>query len=186
MRATYHVELVHAYMVAVPTSALKVIQGKPRVYTIAPGATTSGAPCHRYFCGDCGTPLYALSEALPEKTTVKLAIFDNTIKPSIEAFWKNAKGPVLTFAAHKLCMLTKEIIHLLRVGETDGSCRTCVSYGPFVRLWGKLVSRSYTLDTILRRVRGSEGGSCGIQVTGSSESTSQQQCQCWSTMDSCN
>lgn len=123
-------------MVAVPTSALKVIQGKPKGFTVAPENTSSGAPCHRYFCGDCGTPLYALSEALPEKTTVKLAIFSNAIKPSIEAFWKKAKGPVLTFAAHTLCMLTKEIIHLLRVGETDGSCWTCVSYGPFVRLRG--------------------------------------------------
>ena len=90
-------------MIAVPTSALEIIRGNPKVFTIAPEATTSGAACHRYFCGDCGTPLYALSEAQPEKTTVKLALFGNAIKPSVEAFWKNAKGIVLTFAAFPIC-----------------------------------------------------------------------------------
>ena len=55
----------------------------------------SGKQVTRYFCGDCGTPLWAESAATPTFCAVKLALFGNNFEPAIEIFWKSAHGALI-------------------------------------------------------------------------------------------
>lgn len=48
----------------------------------------SGNSVERHFCEDCGSPIYSLSEALPEMVLIKAGTLDDcsTLKPEIEVF----------------------------------------------------------------------------------------------------
>ena len=58
----------------IPTSAFTLLQGKPRRHT---GKADSGRTLHRYFCGDCGSPIYSQREINPERMVVRAGTFDN-------------------------------------------------------------------------------------------------------------
>jgi len=80
-----------SYLGFVGRENLKVLTGEPKGYKQPTGAAQSGKDVIRYFCGDCGTPLWAAAESAPETYTIKLAMFGNQLPPGKEIYWKRAK-----------------------------------------------------------------------------------------------
>lgn len=87
---------VAAFLAPINEAALLVTQGTPRVHAQTTG-TTSGRIVRRYFCGECGSPLWDTSEAKPGEACVRPALFG--VAPGIakEIFWENAYGGPMTF-----------------------------------------------------------------------------------------
>ena len=58
----------------IPRSALDITQGTPKHF-----ATTadSGRTLHRYFCGDCGSPIYGQRPTTPETAVLRVGTLDN-------------------------------------------------------------------------------------------------------------
>ncbi len=52
-----------------------VTQGKPRCFA---AKADSGRTLLRYFCGDCGAPIYSRREASPERVVVRAGSFDDS------------------------------------------------------------------------------------------------------------
>ncbi len=59
---------------AIPSTAFRITQGTPKRYS---ALADSGRLLHRYFCGDCGSPLYSQRDAAPENVAVRAGGFDN-------------------------------------------------------------------------------------------------------------
>ena len=57
-----------------PSSAFTLTHGTPKRLTVT---ADSGRTLHRYFCGDCGSPIYSQRPAAPETITVRAGTFDN-------------------------------------------------------------------------------------------------------------
>jgi hypothetical protein len=57
-----------------PASALRITQGTPKKYS---AVADSGRLLHRYFCGDCGSPIYSQRDLTPETLTVRAGLFDD-------------------------------------------------------------------------------------------------------------
>jgi hypothetical protein len=57
-----------------PSEAFKLIQGTPKRYD---ARADSGRILHRYFCGDCGSPIYSERETNPGMVVVRAGSFDN-------------------------------------------------------------------------------------------------------------
>ena len=66
-------------------SAVKTT-GHPRIYQDS--KTDSGKSIQRTFCGNCGSPIYTASPSMPGVQIVKLGLFDEIPKPSMELFCK--------------------------------------------------------------------------------------------------
>ena len=60
---------------AIPLAALQVV-GSPQ--TFMDDDTESGKTVARYFCGDCGSPLYVIVEAAPNTAYVAVGTLDDT------------------------------------------------------------------------------------------------------------
>ena len=74
-----------------PSSALKITNGKPKRYT---AVADSGRTLHRYFCAECGTPIYSQREANPEMVVVRAGSFDNPPDMKITAnIWTGSARP---------------------------------------------------------------------------------------------
>ena len=58
----------------VPTEAFKITQGTPKRYD---ASADSGRTLHRYFCGECGSPLYSQRPTNPGVVVVRAGGFDN-------------------------------------------------------------------------------------------------------------
>lgn len=58
----------------VPSAAFKITQGTPKRYS---GIADSGRTLHRYFCGDCGSPIYSQRANAPETVVVRAGTLDN-------------------------------------------------------------------------------------------------------------
>ena len=58
----------------VPTSALHFTQGKPKRYA---SKAESGRTLFRFFCGDCGSPLYSQRETTPETSVLRAGTIDD-------------------------------------------------------------------------------------------------------------
>lgn len=59
---------------AVPSSAFAITQGMPKRLAVT---ADSGRTLHRYFCGDCGSPIYSQRAATPETVTVRAGTLDD-------------------------------------------------------------------------------------------------------------
>ena len=59
--------------VIVPTAALTVERGTPRVFS---QVVDSGNTLERHFCGDCGSPLWSRRAHQPERTVLKVGSLD--------------------------------------------------------------------------------------------------------------
>ena len=59
---------------AIPSSAFKLTQGTPKRYD---AAAASGRTLYRFFCGDCGSPLYSQRATNPDLVMVRAGGFDN-------------------------------------------------------------------------------------------------------------
>lgn len=57
-----------------PSSAFRITQGTPKKYS---AVADSGRLPHRYFCGDCGSPLYSQRDLARETVSVRAGAFDN-------------------------------------------------------------------------------------------------------------
>lgn len=53
---------------------LSITQGTPKKYS---AAADSGRLLNRYFCGDCGSPIYSQRDVTPENVAVRAGAFDN-------------------------------------------------------------------------------------------------------------
>jgi hypothetical protein len=58
----------------IPSSAFAITQGTPKRYSLV---AASGRTLHRFFCGDCGSPLYSRRETMPEMTSVRIGTLDD-------------------------------------------------------------------------------------------------------------
>ncbi|KZT66615.1 hypothetical protein DAEQUDRAFT_730030 [Daedalea quercina L-15889] len=80
-----------SYLGFVKRENVKVLQGEPKGYKQPLSAAQSGKPITRYFCGDCGTPLWAAADSAPDTYSIKLAMFGNNLPPAMEIYWKYAQ-----------------------------------------------------------------------------------------------
>lgn len=58
----------------VPSAAFRITHGAPRRYS---ARADSGRVLHRYFCGDCGSPIYSQRESTPETVVVRAGLLDS-------------------------------------------------------------------------------------------------------------
>jgi hypothetical protein len=62
-----------SYNALVPTSAVTFTSGKPKVFA---DTAQSGNILNRYFCGDCGSPIYSQREKVPDFMVLKVGSLD--------------------------------------------------------------------------------------------------------------
>ena len=68
-----------------------ITQGKPKRFTTQ---ADSGRTLFRYFCGDCGSPLYAHREMSPERIVVKAGTLDDSSALKLTAhIWTKSARP---------------------------------------------------------------------------------------------
>lgn len=75
--------------IVVMTAELE-ISGTPKTYAVR---ASSGSLVTRGFCGDCGTPLFTLSDAKPQFTSVRFSSLDDTsdFKPMLDIYAASAQ-----------------------------------------------------------------------------------------------
>lgn len=74
-----------------PSEAFKLTQGTLKRYS---AIADSGRTLHRYFCGDCGSPIYSQREQNPEFLTVRAGSFDEPPPLKIAAhIWTKSARP---------------------------------------------------------------------------------------------
>lgn len=75
----------------VPSAAFQITQGTPRRYA---GIADSGRTLYRYFCGECGSPLYSQRATTPEVVVVRAGTLDNAEGMKITAnIWTKSARP---------------------------------------------------------------------------------------------
>jgi len=75
----------------VPGSAFTLTQGVPRRYA---ARADSGRTLLRFFCGDCGSPIYSQRENSPERMVVRAGTFDDSsaMKITTHIWTKSARA----------------------------------------------------------------------------------------------
>jgi len=58
----------------IPAAALSITQGTPKRYS---AVAASGRTLHRYFCADCGSPLYGQRATAPETYVLRAGSLDD-------------------------------------------------------------------------------------------------------------
>ncbi len=77
--------------VVLPSSAFKLTQGTPKRFD---AKADSGRTLYRYFCGDCGSPLYSQRANGPETVVVRTGAFDKLPPAKITAnIWTRSARP---------------------------------------------------------------------------------------------
>jgi hypothetical protein len=72
-------------------SAFNITQGTPKRFTVTPD---SGRTLHRFFCGDCGSPLFSRRELTPENTSLRIGTLDDSSGMKITAnIWTRSARP---------------------------------------------------------------------------------------------
>jgi len=77
-------------VLVVPRTQFKVIKGEPKKYKSKGG---SGFSVIRCFCGECGSPLFALPEGNRDLVSVKICSLDDpaAFKPNVAIFIREAQ-----------------------------------------------------------------------------------------------
>ena len=77
-------------LAVVPSEQFKFTNGEPKLYV--DGDTKSGNKVERYFCGDCGSPIYSALGSQPEQIFLKTGTMDETsgFKPQFHV-WCDTK-----------------------------------------------------------------------------------------------
>lgn len=65
-----------------PSSTFKITQGTPKRFSVT---AASGRTLHRFFCGDCGSPLYSQRATTPETTSLRIGTLDDSSGMKITA-----------------------------------------------------------------------------------------------------
>lgn len=74
-----------------PSDAFKITQGTPKRYD---ARADSGRTLHRYFCGDCGSPIYSQRQTNPGVVVVRAGTFDNAGEMKIAThIWTKSARP---------------------------------------------------------------------------------------------
>src|SRR5215211_398476 len=58
----------------IPSSAFTITQGTPKCFTVT---ADSGRTLYRYFCSNCGSPIYSQRATTPESVSVRAGTLDN-------------------------------------------------------------------------------------------------------------
>lgn len=75
----------------IPTSGFKITQGTPKRFTVT---ADSGRTLHRFFCGECGSPLFSRRDTTPETTSLRIGTLDNAPQMRIVAnIWTKSARP---------------------------------------------------------------------------------------------
>jgi hypothetical protein len=75
----------------IASSAFAITQGTPKRYSVV---AASGRTLHRFFCGDCGSPLYSRRETMPEMTSVRIGTLDDPPPMKVTAnIWTESARP---------------------------------------------------------------------------------------------
>ncbi len=78
----------------IPSSAFTITQGTPRRFDVK---ADSGRTLCRYFCGDCGSPIYSHRAATPETVSVRIGTLDDAGEMKITAnIWTKSARPWAT------------------------------------------------------------------------------------------
>jgi hypothetical protein len=74
--------------VRVVASGFSIVAGVPKSFT---KLSDSGRPVARYFCGDCGSPLYTLPPLNPDVVFIKAGSLDDpsAVKPNRQAWTRS-------------------------------------------------------------------------------------------------
>ena len=73
------------------SSAFTLTRGTPKRYAMV---AASGRTLHRFFCGDCGSPLFSRRETTPENTALRVGTLDDSSGMKITAnIWTNSARP---------------------------------------------------------------------------------------------
>lgn len=75
----------------IPSSGFRITHGEPRRFT---KVADSGRTLHRFFCGDCGSPIYSQREAAPEMMMVRAGTLDDSsgLKVTASIWTKSARS----------------------------------------------------------------------------------------------
>ncbi|HZQ73547.1 MAG TPA: GFA family protein [Burkholderiales bacterium] len=74
-----------------PASAFQITKGAPKRYS---AVVDSGRTLHRFFCGDCGSPLYSQRANAPETVVVRAGSMDDSSGMKITAnIWTKSARP---------------------------------------------------------------------------------------------
>jgi hypothetical protein len=74
-----------------PAADFRIDQGQPRRFT---ARADSGRVLHRYFCGDCGSPLYSQRDIAPERVVLRAGTIENLPPVKISAhIWTKSARP---------------------------------------------------------------------------------------------
>lgn len=75
----------------IPSAAFKLTQGAPKRYS---SKADSGRTLNRYFCGDCGSPIYSQRTETPETVVVRAGTLDDSSGMRITAhIWTKSARP---------------------------------------------------------------------------------------------
>jgi hypothetical protein len=75
----------------IPSSAFKLTQGTPKRYD---AKADSGRTLYRFFCGDCGSPIYSQRATNPDIVVVRAGSLDNAPGMKITAnIWTRSARP---------------------------------------------------------------------------------------------
>ena len=75
----------------IASAAFKLTQGTLKRYT---AIADSGRTLHRYFCGDCGSPIYSQRAETPEMMVVRAGTLDDSSDMKITAnIWTKSARP---------------------------------------------------------------------------------------------
>ena len=75
----------------IKSSEFKLLKGQPKRYS---GKADSGRTLNRFFCGECGSPLYSQRENAPEMMMLRIGTVENAGPMKIAAhIWTKSKRP---------------------------------------------------------------------------------------------
>ena len=75
----------------IPSTGFRITHGTPKRFT---KTADSGRTLHRFFCGDCGSPLFSRREVLPEVTSLRIGTLDNAPPMKITTnIWTESARP---------------------------------------------------------------------------------------------
>src|SRR5262245_28004692 len=75
----------------IPSGAFLVTKGTPKRYSVV---AASGRTLHRFFCGDCGSPLFSRRETAPENTGLRIGTLDDSSGMRITTnIWTKSSRP---------------------------------------------------------------------------------------------
>ena len=77
--------------VVMPSAALRLLQGKPKSFA---KKADSGRTLVRWFCGDCGSPLYSYRENTPERIVLRAGTLDDSSGAKVTShIWTKSARP---------------------------------------------------------------------------------------------